>query len=83
MTEERVWLVHKRDYYRDCKDANGYFTRRNFPEVTVDEVIYSSPLDLAFKLNEISDLERRLNKDYVYTDYDLAVKEADRLRSDK
>ena len=83
MTSERVWLVHKKDHYRDCKNASGYPTRRNFPEVTVDEVVYSSPLDLALKLNEISDLERRLNKDYVYTNYDLAVKEADRLRSDK
>jgi hypothetical protein len=83
MTNERVWLVHKKDSYRDCKDANGYLTRKNFPEVTVDEVIYSSPLDLALKLNEISDLERRLNKDYVYTNYDLAVKEAEKLRSDK
>lgn len=83
MTEERVWLVHKRDHYLDCKDANGYPTRRNFPEVTVDEVVYSSSLDLALKLNEISDLERRLNKDYVYTDYDLAVKDADRLRLEK
>ena len=81
MTDERVWLVNKKDHYRDCKNANGYPTRRNFPEVTVDEVVYSSPLDLALKLNEISDLERRLNKDYVYTNYDLAVKEADRLRA--
>ena len=41
MTNERVWLVHKRDNYQNCKDENGYPTRRNFPEVTIDEIRYS------------------------------------------
>lgn len=80
MVNERVWLVRKKDNYQNCKDDNGYPIRRNFPEVTIDEVVYSSPLDLALQLNEINNLKNRLNKDYVYTNYDLAVKEANRLK---
>ena len=80
MINERIWLVNKRDNYQDCKDENSCLTRRNFPEATIDEVIYSSPLDLALQLNEINDLKNRLNKDYIYTDYDLAVEEANRLK---
>ena len=80
MIHERIWLVHKRDSYQNCKDENGRPTRRNFPEATIDEVVYSSPLDLALQLNEINDLKNRLNKDYVYTDYDLALEEVNRLK---
>ena len=80
MIHERIWLVHKRDNYQDYRDAIGRPTRRNFPAATIDEVIYSSPLDLALQLNEINDLKNRLNKDYIYTDYDLAVEEANRLK---
>ena len=80
MTNERIWLVHKRNNYQNCKDEFGRPTRRNFPEVTIEEVIYGSPLDLALQLNEINDLKNRLNKDYVYTDYDLAVKEVNALK---
>lgn len=80
MTNERLWIVHKRDNFQNCRDDIGRPTRRNFPEVTIEEVIYDSPLDLALQLNEINDLKNRLNKDYVYTDYDLAVKEANKLK---
>ena len=80
MTNERIWLVHKIDSYQNCKDKNGCSIRKNFPEVTIEEVVYSSPLDLALQLNEIDDLKNRLNKNYVYTDYDLAVKEANILK---
>lgn len=80
MENEKVWLLHIRDHYRDYRDEVGRPIRRNFPEVTIEEVVYSSPLDLALKLNNINDLKNRLNKDYVYTDYDLVVKEADRLK---
>lgn len=80
MTNERIWLVNKVNNYQNCKDENSCPTRRNFPEVTIEEIIYSSPLDLALKLNEINDLKNRLNKDYVYTDYNLALEEANRLK---
>lgn len=80
MENEKIWLVHRRDHCRDCRDEIGRPIRRNFPEVTIEEVVYSSPLDLALKLNNINDLKNRLNKDYVYIDYDLAVKEADKLK---
>ena len=77
---DKIWLVRKKDNYQDCRDDAGHLTRRNFPEVIIEEVVYDSPLDLALKLNDITDLAKRLNKDYVYTDYDLAVKEANNLR---
>ena len=81
MTNERIWLVSKRDSYQDCKYENGKIVRKNFPEVTINEVVYESPLDLALKLNDINDLKNRLNKDYIYTDYDLAVQEANILKT--
>ena len=82
MTNERIWLVHKKNNYQNCKDENNCLTRKNFPEVTIDGVVYNSPLDLALQLNEIDDLKNRLNKDYVYTDYNLALKEANRLKAE-
>ena len=82
MINERIWMVNKRNNYQDCRDEVGRPIRRNFPEVIISEVYYSSPLDLALKLNGIKDLEDRLNKDYVYTDYDLALEEAKRLKED-
>lgn len=77
---ERIWTVNKINHYKDCKSENGLSTRRNFPKVTIKEITYSSPLDLALKLNDINNLKNRLNKDYVYTDYDLALEEANRLK---
>lgn len=83
MINERIWIVNKRNNYQDCRDEFGRPIRRNFPEVIISEVYYASPLDLALKLNSIKDLEDRLNKDYIYTDYDLALEEAKRLKEDK
>lgn len=80
MINERVWLVHKRDNYQNCKDENGYPIRRNFPEIVISEISYDSPVDLALKLNDIRNLKDRLNKDYVYTDYNLALEEVRQLK---
>ena len=56
MTNERVWLVHKRDNYQNCKDENGYPTRRNFPEVTIDEipseVLSKTTIDIVAKIKD-------------------------------
>lgn len=80
MKNERVWLVYQKANYKDCKDDNGYPIRRNFPEIVISEVSYDSPMDLALKLNDIRNLKDRLNKDYIYTDYNLALEEAKQLK---
>ena len=72
--------MYKKNNYKDCKDVNGCTIRRNFPKATINEIKYNSPLDLAIKLNGINNLESRLNKDYVYTDYNLAMEEANKLK---
>lgn len=80
MINERIWIVNQRNNYQNCKDGNNRLVRKNFPKATIEEVIYSSPLDLAIKLNDVHDLKNRLNKDYIYTNYDLALEEANRLK---